>query len=86
MEGNDTLCGGTPCDVTFRGTAAAVDVVHSLTLAKKGYQSKTIKVTPIEEKVKVVLDASASPVRTAPITTKARDPNYKPDPYKENPY
>jgi eukaryotic-like serine/threonine-protein kinase len=86
MEGSETLCGGTPCDITFRGAAAAADVVHSLTLSKKGYQSKTIKVTSIEEKVKVMLDGAAGPVRTAPITTKAKDPNYKPDPYKGNPY
>jgi len=89
MEGNETLCGGTPCDVTFRGAGAAADVVHSLTLSKKGYQSKTIKVTVVEEKVKVTLDAAAGTVRTAPATTKAggnKDPNYKPDPYKGNPY
>ena len=89
MEGSETLCGGTPCDVTFRGAAASADVVHSLTLSKKGYQTKTIKVTVVEEKVKVTLDAAGGTVRTQPATTKTgggKNPNYKPDPYKADPY
>jgi serine/threonine-protein kinase len=85
MEGNETLCGGTPCDVTFRGAAAEAE--HTLSLSKKGYQTKTLTVGAREEKVKTSLTAvTTGPVRTPPTTTTKGTGTYKPDPYKNNPY
>ena len=84
MEGNETLCGGTPCDVTFRGAAAEAE--HTLSLSKKGYQTKTVTVGAREEKVKASLTvATSGPIRTQP-NNKGTGSTYKPDPYKNNPY
>ena len=83
MEGNETLCGGTPCDVTFRGAAAEAE--HTLSLSKKGYQTKTVTVGAREEKVKASLTvATSGPIRTPPNNKGGS--TYKPDPYKNNPY
>jgi serine/threonine-protein kinase len=83
MEGNETLCGGTPCDVTFRGPAAEAE--HTLSLSKKGYQTKTVAVGAREDKVKASLSAATSgPIRTSP--NKGTGSTYKPEPYKNNPY
>lgn len=74
------LCESTPCDVPFRGEDAAADKIHKLTVSKKGYKSKDIKVSPVDEKVKVSLDAitRVTPNGTAKTTT----PGWAPDPYK----
>jgi serine/threonine-protein kinase len=85
MEGNETLCGGTPCDVTFRGAAAAA--AHNVTLQKKGYQTKSITIGTGESKVKYSLDpvSSGKPQVVRP-TGGGNNSSYKPDPYKDNPY
>lgn len=78
-DGKD-LCESTPCDIPFRGEDAAADKIHKLTVSKKGYKSKDIKVSPVDEKVKVTLDSVArvTPTGTAKTTT----PGWAPDPYK----
>jgi len=78
-DGRD-LCENTPCDVPFRGEDAATDKIHKLTVSKKGYKSKDIKVSPVDDKVKVTLDAIT---RVVPgTTTKTTTPGWAPDPYK----
>lgn len=78
-DGKD-LCDSTPCDIPFRGEDAAADKIHKLTVSKKGYKSKDIKVSPVDEKVKVTLDAVT---RVTPVnTTKTTTPGWAPDPYK----
>jgi serine/threonine-protein kinase len=78
-DGRD-LCDNTPCDIPFRGPEAAADKIHKLTVSKKGYKSKDIKVSPVDEKVKVSLDAITriTPGNTSKTTT----PGWAPDPYK----
>jgi serine/threonine protein kinase len=78
-DGKD-LCENTPCDIPFRGAEAAADKIHKLTVSKKGYKSKDIKVSPVDDKVKVTLDAltRVTPGNTSKTTT----PGWAPDPYK----
>lgn len=78
-DGKD-LCENTPCDIPFRGAEAAADKIHKLTVSKKGYKSKDIKVSPVDDKVKVTLDAIT---RVVPgNTSKTTTPGWAPDPYK----
>jgi eukaryotic-like serine/threonine-protein kinase len=78
-DGKD-LCDSTPCDIPFRGEDAAADKIHKLTVSKKGFKSKDIKVSPVDDKVKVTLDAVT---RVTPgNTTKTTTPGWAPDPYK----
>jgi len=80
VKDGQNLCESTPCDVSFRGPDAAADKIHKLTVSKKGYKSKDIKVSSVDDKVKVTLDAI---VRTAPgNTSKTTTPGWAPDPYK----
>lgn len=78
-DGKD-LCDSTPCDVPFRGEDAAADKIHKLTVSKKGYKSKDIKVSPVDDKVKVTLDGITKIVPGN--TTKTTTPGWAPDPYK----
>jgi hypothetical protein len=78
-DGKD-LCENTPCDIPFHGAEAAADKIHKLTVSKKGYKSKDIKVSPIDDKVKVTLDVVT---RVIPQnTSKTTTPGWAPDPYK----
>ncbi|MBK9265155.1 MAG: serine/threonine protein kinase [Polyangiaceae bacterium] len=81
VKDGQNLCESTPCEVPFHGAEAAADKIHKLTVSKKGYKSKDIKVSPVDDKVKVTLDAVV--VRTAPANTaKTTTPGWAPDPYK----
>jgi eukaryotic-like serine/threonine-protein kinase len=80
-DGKD-LCDNTPCDIPFRGDDAAADKIHKLTVSKKGYKSKDIKVSPIDDKVKVTLEAITRVTPGAGGTSKTTTPGWAPDPYK----
>jgi serine/threonine-protein kinase len=77
VKDGQNLCDTTPCDVPFRGPDAAADKIHRLTVSKKGYKSKDIKVSPVDEKVKVTLDAL---VKSTP-GTKTSTPGWAPNPF-----
>lgn len=77
VKDGQNLCDSTPCDIPFRGADAAADKIHRLTVSKKGYKSKDIKVSPVDEKVKVSLDAI---VKTT-TGTKTTTPGWAPNPF-----
>ena len=56
LEGARELCASTPCEVTWRGDAAAPAAQHELSFEKKGYKPASITVSAAEEKVKAKLD------------------------------
>ncbi|MCC6556296.1 MAG: protein kinase [Polyangiaceae bacterium] len=77
LEGARELCAATPCEVEWRGDAAAPSAQHELSFEKKGYKSVKIKVTAAEDKVKAKLEL-------APATGKPGGgipQGYKDDPF-----
>lgn len=83
--GNKELCAETPCEITWRGQAAAPTSEHELIFEMKGYNPATVRVSTAEEKVRARLDPAVAP----PLINNSVRPRpnvYKPDPYKSNPY
>ncbi|MGK4003092.1 protein kinase [Sorangium sp. So ce1036] len=83
-EGNRELCAETPCEITWRGAAAAPTAEHDLVFEKNGFKPATVRVSGAEEKVRARLDPVVIPPVGAP--SKPRSSPYKPAPYKTNPY
>ncbi len=83
-EGNKELCTETPCEIIWRGRAAALASEHELVFEKQGYKPAIVRVSGAEEKVRAKLDPA--PI-TAPGTPgKPRTNARKTEPYKSNPY
>ncbi|WP_437323815.1 protein kinase domain-containing protein [Sorangium sp. So ce381] len=83
-EGNKELCAETPCEIVWRGAAAALALEHELVFEKPGYKPATVRVSGAEEKVRAKLDPAAIAAPAAPIKPRAN--LQKPEPYKSNPY
>ncbi|WP_437903194.1 protein kinase [Sorangium sp. So ce327] len=83
-EGNKELCAETPCEIVWRGAAAALALEHELVFEKPGYKPATVRVSGAEEKVRAKLDPAAIAAPATP--SKPRANLQKPEPYKSNPY
>ncbi|WP_437303523.1 serine/threonine protein kinase [Sorangium sp. So ce388] len=83
-EGAKELCTETPCEIIWRGTAAALASEHELVFEKKGYKPATVRVSGAEERVRAKLDPAATPAPWPP--SKPRANVQKSEPYKSNPY
>ncbi|WP_437293708.1 protein kinase domain-containing protein [Sorangium sp. So ce426] len=83
-EGNKELCAETPCEIVWRGAAAALALEHELVFEKPGYKPATVHVSGAEEKVRAKLDPDAIPAPATPNRPRAN--TQEPEPYKSNPY
>ncbi|WP_437792429.1 protein kinase domain-containing protein [Sorangium sp. So ce693] len=83
-EGNKELCAETPCEIVWRGAAAALALEHELVFEKPGYKPATVRVSGAEEKVRAKLDPAA--IAAPAALSKPRANIQKPEPYKSNPY
>ncbi|XXT16176.1 protein kinase [Sorangium sp. So ce429] len=83
-EGAKELCAETPCEIIWRGTAAALASEHELVFEMKGYKPATVRVSVAEERVRAKLDPAAAPAPWPP--SKPRANVQKSEPYKSNPY
>ncbi|WP_437775382.1 serine/threonine protein kinase [Sorangium sp. So ce1097] len=84
-EGNKELCAETPCEIVWRGSAAALASEHELVFEMKGYKPATVRVSSAEERVRAKLDPTA-PSSTSGAPSKPRANVQKSGPYKSNPY
>jgi serine/threonine-protein kinase len=74
LEGAKELCPSTPCEITWRGEAAAPSAQHELSFEKKGYKPATITVSSAEDKVKAKLEiAPAGKMPGAKVPTGYKD-------------
>ncbi|WP_437964835.1 protein kinase [Sorangium sp. So ce260] len=83
-EGNKELCAETPCEIIWRGTAAALASEHELVFEKQGYKAAIVRVSGAEEKVRARLDPA--PIAAPGTPSKPRANVQKAEPYKSNPY
>lgn len=83
-EGNKELCAETPCEIIWRGTAAALASEHELVFEKQGYKPAIVRVSGAEEKVRAKLDPD--PIAAPGTPSKPRANVQKTEPYKSNPY
>jgi hypothetical protein len=83
-EGNKELCAETPCEIIWRGTAAALASEHELVFEKTGYRPALVRVSGAEERVRARLDPA--PIAAPGAPSKPRANVQKADPYKSNPY
>ncbi|WP_437996233.1 serine/threonine-protein kinase [Sorangium sp. So ce185] len=83
-EGNKELCAETPCEIIWRGTAAALASEHELVFEKAGYRPAIVRVSGAEERVRARLDPA--PIAAPGAPSKPRANVQKADPYKSNPY
>ncbi|MGK3991865.1 serine/threonine protein kinase [Sorangium sp. So ce1024] len=84
-EGNKELCAETPCEIVWRGSAAALASEHELVFEMKGYKPAIVRVSSAEERVRAKLDPAAPPP-TFGAPSKPRANVQKSAPYKSNPY
>jgi eukaryotic-like serine/threonine-protein kinase len=83
-EGNRELCAETPCEIVWRGPAAAATSEHELIFELKGYKPATVVVSSAEEKLRAKMEAA--PGSFGGNSRKTKPNEYKSDPYKHNPY
>ncbi|WP_437807980.1 serine/threonine protein kinase [Sorangium sp. So ce1078] len=83
-EGNKELCAETPCEIIWRGTAAALASEHELVFEKQGYKPAIVRVSGAEERVRARLDPA--PIAAPGTPSKPRANVQKAEPYKSNPY
>ncbi|WP_437730995.1 serine/threonine protein kinase [Sorangium sp. So ce1335] len=86
-EGNKELCAETPCEIVWRGSAAALAAEHELVFEMKGYKPATVRVSSAEERVRAKLDPAAISTTGTSSKPRANVANgAKSAPYKSNPY
>ncbi|WP_438023138.1 serine/threonine protein kinase [Sorangium sp. So ce233] len=92
-EGNKELCAETPCEIVWRGSAAALASEHELVFEKQGYKPATVRVSSAEERVRAKLDPAATSAPGTPGKPRSNVANVangansqKSAPYKSNPY
>ncbi|WP_434041988.1 MULTISPECIES: serine/threonine protein kinase [Sorangium] len=89
-EGNKELCAETPCEIVWRGSAAALASEHELVFEKQGYKPATVRVSSAEERVRAKLDPATTGAPGTPGKPRSNVANVangqKSAPYKSNPY
>ena len=73
-ESGVELCVATPCDVLFRGAAAAAGTEHKLLVMRFGYKNETLTVHPEDASVTVHLTRSGGPA-AVPVANGASAPS-----------